>query len=152
MKSACDSKQPFWLQKNLDEMTSQEWESLCDGCGRCCLNKLVDEDDNILTVAVACKLLDLDSGLCRNYKHRRKHVPDCIKFTPKTLHEHLKWLPDSCAYRLLYDGYSLPDWHPLITGNPESVHDAGFSVRGKGFVSEDDVPVTQWHDYIICTG
>ena len=152
MKSACDSKQPFWLQKNLDEMTSQEWESLCDGCGRCCLNKLVDEDDNILTVAVACKLLDLDSGQCKNYKHRRKHVPDCIKFTPKTLHEHLKWLPDSCAYRLLYDGYSLPDWHPLVTGNPESVHDAGFSVRNKGFVSEDDVPVTQWHDYIICTG
>lgn len=152
MTSDSNSSQPFWLQKKLDEMTSEEWESLCDGCGRCCLNKLVDEDDNILTVAVACKLLDLDSGLCKNYKHRRKHVPDCIKFTPKTMHEHLKWLPDSCAYRLLYDGYDLPDWHPLVTGDPGSVHQSGFSVRGKHFVSEENVPVTEWHDYIICVG
>lgn len=143
---------PFWLRKNLEEMTPQEWESLCDGCGRCCLNKMVNEDDDILTVGVACKLLDLETGGCKNYKHRRKYVPDCIKFTPKTLHEHLKWVPDSCAYRLLYDGYDLPEWHPLVTGDKNSVYEAGFSVRDKDFVSEDDVSVMNWHDHIIFVG
>jgi uncharacterized cysteine cluster protein YcgN (CxxCxxCC family) len=146
--------QPFWRQKRLEEMTREEWESLCDGCGRCCLNKLIDDHTNeIHTVAVACKLLDLESGRCHNYKHRRKFVPDCIMFTPKTLHEHLPWLPDSCAYRLLHEGYELPDWHPLVTGDPESVHKAGFSVRGKGMVSEEEVSdPADWFDYIIRVG
>lgn len=149
-----DPKAPFWHRKSLEEMTRDEWESLCDGCGRCCLNKLIDDNTNqIHTVAVACKLLDLESGHCTNYKHRRKHVPDCIMFTPASLHEHLQWLPDSCAYRLLHDGYDLPDWHPLITGNPDSVHQAGFSIKDKGMISEEEVPdPADWYDYIICVG
>ena len=150
MNAENQSLLPFWRHKSMEEMIPQEWESLCDGCGRCCLNKLVDDQDETHTIAVACKLLNLETCLCNNYKHRRRHVPDCIKFTPKTMKEHLKWLPDSCAYRLLFDGYDLPDWHPLVSGDQESVHQAGFSVRDKGFVSEDDVPLTEWHEYIIC--
>ncbi|MRI33530.1 YcgN family cysteine cluster protein [Endozoicomonas sp. OPT23] len=148
------ASRPFWQRKNLEEMTRSEWESLCDGCGRCCLNKLIDDNTNeIHTVAIACKLLDLDTGRCCNYKHRRKFVPDCIMFTPKTLHEHLRWLPDSCAYRLLYDGFDLPDWHPLITGDPNSVHESGFSIKDKGMVSEEDVTdPADWFDYIIRVG
>ena len=148
------ASRPFWQQKNLEEMTRAEWESLCDGCGRCCLNKLIDDNTNeIHTVAVACKLLDLDTGRCCNYKHRRKIVPDCIMFTPKTMHEHLRWLPDSCAYRLLYDGFDLPDWHPLVTGDAQSVHESGFSIKGKNMVSEEDVPdPADWFDYIIRVG
>ncbi len=120
-------KPPFWQVKSLQEMTRNEWESLCDGCGRCCLNKLIDDNTGqIYTTTVACKLLDLEGNGCKNYKHRRKFVSDCIVFTPKTLREHFPWLPDSCAYRLLADGYDLPDWHPLVTGNSESVHKAGF--------------------------
>lgn len=108
----------FWQVKLLTEMTSKEWESLCDGCGWCCLNKIIDADiDEIHTTAIACRLLDLETCRCRHYKHRRKYVDDCIKFTPRTLHEHLSWLPDSCAYNLLYHGYNLPEWHPLNTGN-----------------------------------
>lgn len=149
-----EPKHVFWRTKAMEQMTPDEWESLCDGCGRCCLNKVVDADtDAIYTTAVACRLLDLETGQCKNYKHRRKQVPDCIKFTPKFMHEHLKWLPDSCAYRLIYDGFDLPDWHPLITGSPESVHEAGFSVKGKDLVSEEDQPdPSQWFDYIIRVG
>ena len=149
-----DSEQAFWRVKAMEQMTSSEWESLCDGCGRCCLNKVVDADtDVIYTTAVACRLLDRETGQCKNYKHRRKQVPDCIKFTPKTLHEHLKWLPDSCAYRLIFDGFDLPDWHPLVTGSPDSVHEAGCSVKGKPIVSEDERPdPSEWFDYIIRVG
>ncbi|WP_257262991.1 YcgN family cysteine cluster protein [Endozoicomonas sp. ONNA2] len=141
----------FWQVKSLTEMTSEEWESLCDGCGRCCLNKVIDADtDEIYTTTIACRLLDLKTCRCRHYKHRRKYVTDCIKFTPKTLHEHLPWLPNSCAYRLLYHGYDLPQWHPLKTGRSDSVHEAGFSIKNKGIISEDDVPdPSDWFDYII---
>ena len=141
----------FWQEKSLTEMTPQEWESLCDGCGRCCLNKVIDDDtEEIHTIAVSCRLLDLDTGLCKHYKHRRKFVSDCIKFTPKTLHEHLKWLLDSCAYYLLYHGYDLPQWHPLISSNPKSVHDSGFSVIGQGIKSEEEITdPSDWFDYII---
>ena len=147
-------KPEFWRTKSMDEMTPVEWESLCDGCGRCCLNKVIDANtDEFHTVAVSCKLLNLDTGQCKNYKHRRKHVSDCIKFTPKTMHEHLRWLPDSCAYRLIYNGFDLPDWHPLITGDPESVKEAGFSVVDKGLVSEEDMTdPSEWFDYIIRVG
>lgn len=142
---------PFWRHKSLTEMLPEEWESLCDGCGRCCLNKVIDDEDNtICTTAVACKLLDTDTGRCKQYKHRRKHVSDCIKFTPKTLHEHLPWLPNSCAYRLCYYGYNLPDWHPLVSGDANNVHEAGFSVCSKPIMSEEDVPdPSDWFDYII---
>ena len=149
-----DQNTAFWRTKAMEQMTPEEWESLCDGCGRCCLNKLIDADtDEIHTTAVSCKLLDLETGRCTNYKHRRKHVSDCIKFTPKTMHEHLPWLPDSCAYRLLYNGYDLPDWHPLVTGDPESVYKAGFSVRNIEVISEEDRPdPSKWFDLIIRVG
>ena len=141
----------FWQVKSLTEMTPKEWESLCDGCGRCCLNKIIDADtDEIHTTAVACRLLDLETCRCRHYKHRRKYVDDCIKFTPKTLHEHLPWLPDSCAYHLLYHGYDLPQWHPLNTGRSDSVHESGFSIKGRDIASEEDIrDPADWFDYII---
>lgn len=141
----------FWQVKLLTEMTSKEWESLCDGCGWCCLNKIIDADiDEIHTTAIACRLLDLETCRCRHYKHRRKYVDDCIKFTPRTLHEHLSWLPDSCAYNLLYHGYNLPEWHPLNTGNPDSVHESGFSIKDKEITSEEEVPdPSDWLDYIV---
>ncbi|WP_422137227.1 YcgN family cysteine cluster protein [Endozoicomonas sp. ALC020] len=148
------AQEPFWRTKSLKAMTRNEWESLCDGCGRCCLNKLIDDNTGeIHAVAVSCKLLDPTTGRCQNYKHRRKFVPDCIMLTPGTMQEHLPWLPDSCAYRLLHEGYDLPEWHPLITGDPDSVHKAGFSVKGKPVASEEDVPdPSDWFDYIIRTG
>ncbi len=140
---------PFWESKSLDAMTREEWDSLCDGCGRCCLNKLIDDDDTIHTTAVACKLLDLESCLCKDFDNRWHHVPDCIRFTPENLAEHLPWLPDSCAYRLLSEGYDIPEWHPLITGTMESVKEAGFSVRGIA-VSELDWPdPAEWQQLII---
>ncbi|CAM3738713.1 YcgN family cysteine cluster protein [Parendozoicomonas haliclonae] len=142
-------KGPFWHTKTLTEMTREEWDSLCDGCGRCCLNKLIDEDDNVQTTAVACKLLDLHSCQCQDFANRWAHVPDCIRFTPENLEENLMWLPDSCAYRLLHEGYDLPEWHPLVTGDPNSVHEAGFSIRGMA-VSELEWPdPEEWHQLII---
>ncbi len=140
---------PFWHSKTLEQMTREEWDSLCDGCGRCCLNKIIDDQDQIQTTAVACKLLDLESCQCSDYSNRWHHVPDCIRFTPDNLEENLKWLPDSCAYRLLFEGYDLPEWHPLITKRTESVHEAGFSVRGRA-VSELEWPdPAEWEELII---
>lgn len=144
----------FWHTTELSQMTPEQWESLCDGCGICCLNKIVDADtDEKHTTAVACRLLNLETGQCSNYKHRRKHVTDCIKFTPKTLHEHLIWLPDSCAYKLLMNGYDLPEWHPLITGDSNSVRESGFSIVDLPIVSEEELSDPQdWWDRIIVTG
>ncbi len=112
-------------------MTAGEWESLCDGCGKCCLNKLEFEDTGeIAFTNVACKLLDLHSCRCSDYRNRRKFVPDCVKLSPRNI-EKIQWMPSSCAYRLLSEGKSLFDWHPLISGDPESVHKAGISMRGR---------------------
>jgi uncharacterized protein len=122
---------PFWETKSLVEMTVREWESLCDGCGLCCLVRFEDEETGeIVPTRVACRLFDSDSCRCTNYGKRRRHVPDCIKLTPYNI-ETLKWMPLSCAYRRLDEGKPLPHWHPLITGDPESVHAAGVSVRGQ---------------------
>ena len=121
----------FWERKTLKEMTSTEWESLCDGCGKCCINKLEDEETGeIFQTNVACKLLDGHSCKCSDYKNRRRYVPECIKLTANTI-DALGWMPRTCAYRLLYEGSPLPEWHPLITGDPESVHTAGQSARGQ---------------------
>ena len=121
----------FWERKTLKEMTSAEWESLCDGCGKCCINKLEDEETGeIFQTNVACKLLDGHSCKCSDYKNRRRYVPECIKLTANTI-DALGWMPRTCAYRLLYEGSPLPEWHPLITGDPESVHTAGQSARGQ---------------------
>jgi uncharacterized protein len=126
---------PFWETKSLTQMTPREWESLCDGCGKCCLNKLEFEDTGeIAFTNVACKLLDLHSCQCSNYPQRKKFVPDCVKLSPKNI-DRIRWMPATCAYRLLADGKLLEPWHPLISGSPETVHTAGISMRGRA-VSE----------------
>lgn len=121
----------FWRTKSLTEMSRAEWESLCDGCGRCCLHKLRDEDtDEIEFTNVACRLLNVNTAQCCDYENRKSRVPDCIKLTPKRL-EKIDWLPPSCAYRLVQEGKDLPSWHPLRSGKPESVREAGASVAGR---------------------
>ena len=123
--------QPFWRSKTLEAMTVAEWESLCDGCGLCCLVRFEDEDTReIIPTRIHCKMFDAASCRCGDYPNRRRHVPDCIKLTPHNI-EALEWMPKSCAYRRLHEGRSLASWHPLITGDPESVHRAGVSIRGQ---------------------
>ena len=122
---------PFWKTKTLAEMTDGEWESLCDGCGRCCLVKLEDEDTaKIYFTDVGCRLLDAQSCRCRDYENRSARVHDCVRLTAKNLGE-LNWLPPTCAYRLLANGGDLYWWHPLVSGDPETVHAANISVRAR---------------------
>lgn len=135
---------PFWQVKSLSEMTASEWESLCDGCGKCCLHKLIDEDDPAETVHytnVACRLLDCQTGRCSDYRQRFKSVPECVVIRPENVAE-LDYLPDSCAYRRLANGRSLPSWHPLRhNGSQEPMQAAGMSVAGR-VVSETEAQVT----------
>lgn len=129
---------PFWKTTPLSEMTPEQWESLCDGCGRCCLLRLEDEDDGtVYTTVVACRLLDTTSCRCSNYGDRFTAVPHCLRMTPERAANY-RWLPDSCAYVRVARGQDLEAWHPLVSGDPQSVHTAGISVRGK-VLSEDDV-------------
>ena len=122
---------PFWQTKRLEQMTREEWESLCDGCGLCCLVRFEDENTGeVVPTRVHCKLFDSQRCTCTDYANRREHVPDCIKLTPGAI-EDLEWMPKSCAYRRLHEGRGLAEWHPLISGDPESVHRAGVSVRGE---------------------
>jgi uncharacterized protein len=142
---------PFWKRKTLAELTNIEWESLCDGCGRCCLVKLEDEDSGeIAYTDVACKLLDGEGCRCRDYENRQSAVPDCVRLTPDVVTS-LSWLPPTCGYRLVSEGRDLPWWHPLVSGNAETVHLAGISVRDRVYALEDEVTldelvwrVTQW--------
>ncbi len=139
---------PFWKTKPLEDMTRAEWESLCDGCGRCCLHKLRDEDtDRVAFTEVACRLLDTQSCRCRDYRDRRQHVPDCVKLTPRRVAA-IDWLPPTCAYRLVAGGKDLHWWHPLVSGDPESVHRAGVSVRGRAVPEREagalEDHVVQW--------
>lgn len=129
---------PYWETKTLEEMNPEEWESLCDGCGLCCLVRFEDEDTGeVIPTRVHCKLLDAKLCRCSDYENRRDQVPDCIKLTPQNV-ERLAWMPLSCGYRRVHEGRGLASWHPLISGDPESVHRAGVSVRGQTF-SEDEL-------------
>lgn len=139
----------FWEHVPLDRMSPSEWEALCDGCGKCCLNKLEDaETGEIAFTRIACRLLDGDSCRCGQYAERKRFVPECVVLTPKTLPDIAHWMPATCAYRLLHEGRALPDWHPLRTGDPDSVHRAGMSVRG-WTVPEFEVDPDDWEDHII---
>jgi uncharacterized cysteine cluster protein YcgN (CxxCxxCC family) len=139
----------FWETVPMHRMNRAEWEALCDGCGKCCLNKLEDEDTGeVALTRVACRLLDDESCLCSQYPIRHKFVPECIVLTPKTLRDNLYWLPQTCAYRLVVEGRPLYPWHPLISGDPETVHAAGVSVRGLT-IPEFEVGEDDWEDHII---
>lgn len=138
----------FWQVKSLTQMSNVEWESLCDGCARCCLNKLEDWDTGeIYWTNVACALLDEKSCRCKDYDNRQIEMPDCIQLTQKKIHE-ITWLPPTCAYRLVGEGKDLPAWHPLITGNAESVHEAGISVRGR-IIPEADMNAEELENHIV---
>ena len=121
----------FWEHKTLEELTPREWEALCDGCAKCCLNKLEDEaTGQIWYTNVACDLLDLDTCRCGDYPNRSRRVPDCVVLTPRKSRE-LKWMPETCAYRLLAEGRPLPDWHPLVSGDPRSLIHSHHRICGR---------------------
>ncbi len=138
----------FWQTKPMNKLNREEWEALCDGCGKCCLNKLEDDEGTVALTRIACRLLDDSTCLCGNYANRHDFVPECIVLTPKTLKDNMYWLPQTCAYRLVYEGRNLYDWHPLISGDPMSVHDAGVSVKGLT-IPEFKVDEDDWDDHII---
>ena len=137
----------FWKTKTLRQMSSSEWEALCDGCGKCCLIKLIDDlSDDLHYTTVACKLLDCDSCRCGDYNNRKKLVEDCVILSPRLVEE-LHWMPSTCAYRLIYEGKDLYWWHPLVSGNPNTVHEAGISVKGWA-ISEREVKDAELPNYI----
>ena len=139
---------PFWKTKSLDEMNPVEWESLCDGCARCCLVKLEDEDTAAIHLTrLACSMLDIGACRCSDYANRRKLMPDCLSIDPEAVRR-LGWLPDTCAYRVVEEGRDLAWWHPLVSGSRETVHEAGISVRAMA-ISEAKIDPDQLHRYII---
>lgn len=139
----------FWEKVPMEKMTGEEWEALCDGCGNCCLIKLEDEDTgNFLFTNVSCRLLDAKTCQCGNYALRKQIVKDCVFLTPDNIKTIAEWMPATCAYRLLFEGDKLPDWHPLITGNKESVVKAGASVKDWA-IPEYEVDMDDIEDYIV---
>ena len=142
-------KPRFWERKPLRKLNQQEWEALCDGCGKCCLNKLEDEETGeVALTCVACRLLDDTTCRCSQYDIRHQFVPECIVLKPDNIDSHAYWMPQTCAYRLLWEGKPLYDWHPLISGSAQTVHDAGVSVQGRT-VPEFEIPEDDWEDHII---
>ena len=134
----------FWEDTPLNQLDRAQWEALCDGCGLCCIHKLEDDETGeLMPTNVACRLLDRRTGECSNYRHRRALVPECVRLTPATLPT-IDWLPGTCAYRLRAEGLPLPDWHYLVSGDRETVHKAGISVRG-WTVSEVDAGDLEHH-------
>ena len=142
-------EEPFWRRKALHEMTPAEWESLCDGCARCCLLKAEDEDalGTYYYTDIACRLLDLKTCRCSDYPHRKKRVPDCVVLTPENIAE-LAWMPRTCAYRVLEEGGELAWWHPLVSGDPETVKWAGISIVDRVF-SEAEIHDDEFPDHIV---
>lgn len=139
----------YWEKKPLEKLSKAEWEALCDGCGKCCLNKLEDEDSGAVALTrVACRLLDDATCRCTHYDNRHQFVPDCIVLSPSNIDSHMYWLPKTCAYRLVRLHKPLPEWHPLISGEPNTVVAVGVSMQGHT-VSEFDVAEDNWEDYII---
>ncbi|MGH6933075.1 MAG: YcgN family cysteine cluster protein [Dongiaceae bacterium] len=139
-------ERPFWKTKHLDEMTPGEWESLCDGCGKCCLNKLEYENTGEIDwTNVACRQLDSQSCRCKNYALRKVLVEDCVSLTPENVPA-IKWLPATCGYRLVHEGRDLYWWHPLVSGDSETVHEAGISVRGRVI---GEVATVELEDHIV---
>lgn len=134
---------PFWKRKSLSELDAREWESLCDGCGRCCLIKLEDEDSGeYYFTDVACRLFEAGTCRCRDYERRDEEVDDCVRLTPDNAGA-LAWMPPSCAYRLIAEGRDLPAWHPLVSGRAESVAEAGASVAGRIHALEDEITLDE---------
>jgi len=141
---------PFWMTTPLNKMTPAQWESLCDGCGKCCLHKLYNEEADELTYTnVVCRLMDVASCRCSSYADRLEHVPDCVVLSAYNL-ERLFWMPSTCAYRLLNEGKTLPEWHPLVCGDPDRVHTSGNSIQYKAVSEERAGPlehhVVDWWD------
>jgi uncharacterized protein len=148
-KTATDER-PFWRRKSLSEMTAAEWESLCDGCGRCCLNKVEEEESGrIYYTDVGCTLLDGRTCRCKDYPNRSALVSDCVRLTPDAVAE-IRWLPPTCGYRLVAEGRDLHWWHPLVSGDPDTVHTAGVSVRGRVGLTEDELGEDDdYEDHIV---
>ena len=139
----------YWETVAPARMTAPEWEALCDGCGKCCLNKLEDEETGeVALTRVACRLLDDSTCLCSQYPIRHQFVPECIVLSPANMEQNLYWMPETCAYKQIWTGQALPDWHPLLTHDPDSVHRAGVSMRGRT-VPEFEVHEDDWEDHII---
>jgi uncharacterized cysteine cluster protein YcgN (CxxCxxCC family) len=133
----------------MQDMSRDEWEALCDGCGKCCLNKLEDEETGeVALTRVACRLLDDDTCRCSQYEIRHQFVPECIVLKPSNIEQNLYWMPETCAYKLLWNGEPLYNWHPLLSGDIQSVHDAGVSVQGMT-VPEFEIDENDWEDYLI---
>lgn len=138
----------FWKTKKLNEMTRAEWEALCDGCARCCLYKLQDEDsEEILYTNVVCHLLDLSTCHCTHYAERSQLMPTCVTLTPENVQE-LNWMPETCAYRLLANGADLPSWHPLVSGRPDSVSEAEITIGDK-VLTDEEVDMELLEDYVV---
>ena len=147
MTDAADEK-PYWQTKRLEDMTESEWERICDGCGRCCLNKLEDEDTGeIYYTNVACRLFDDRDCRCRDYPNRDREVPDCVRLTPQSVRQ-ITWLPPTCGYRLIAEGRPLYWWHPLVSGDPQTVIDVGVSVKGRTFL-ETEVDPDEWEEHAV---
>ena len=139
---------PFWQRKRLEDMTASEWESLCDGCGKCCLEKLEDDQTgDVYYTDLSCSQMDTATCQCRSYENRQQVVPGCTVLTPGNIHQ-FHWLPTTCAYRTLAEDRPLPDWHPLRSGDPDSVHEAGVSVAHR-VMPASEVPEQDWEEHII---